>query len=112
MIIKTKIYATKIFDNVFVVRRKNKVTLKLNKLAYVGMCIFDLSKVLMYEFHHDYIENKNNSILLFTDTDRCMKLKSRMFMRISVKIKICLILVITELSQNIMMVQTNQLLVR
>ena len=61
MIIKTKIYATKIFDNDFVVIRKNKVTLTLNKLAYVGMCILDLSKVLMYEFQYDYIENKKTT---------------------------------------------------
>ena len=51
--------------------RKNKVTLTLNKPAYVWMCILDLSKVLTYEFHYDYIKNKydNNSKLLFTDAD-------------------------------------------
>ena len=37
---------------------KNKVTLALNKAAYVGMHILDLSKALMYEFHFDYIKNK------------------------------------------------------
>ena len=35
------------------------------------MCILDLSKASMHEFHYDYIKKKygNNSILLFTDTD-------------------------------------------
>ena len=34
------------------------------------MCILKLTKVLMYEFHYDYIKNKyvNNSRLMFTDT--------------------------------------------
>ena len=54
-----------IFDNDLVVIRKNKVTLTLNKSAYIGMCILELSKVLRYEFHYDYIKNRygNNSRL-------------------------------------------------
>ena len=33
--------------------------------------MLELSKLLMYQFHHDYIKNKygNNSRLLFTVTD-------------------------------------------
>ena len=60
----------KIFDNNLVVIRKIKITLTLNKSAYIGLGILDLSKVLMYEFRYDYIKNKygNNSRLLFTDT--------------------------------------------
>ena len=64
----------KIFDNELVAIFKNKVTLTLNKPAYTGMCILELSKVLMYEVHYDYIKNKygNNSRLLFPDTDSLM----------------------------------------
>ena len=37
----------KIFDSGLVTMRKSKVTLILNKLAYFGMCILELSNVLM-----------------------------------------------------------------
>ena len=50
----------KIFDyNLFTIR-KSKLALKLNKPAY-GLCMLDLSKVLMYEFHNGYIKNKYDS---------------------------------------------------
>ena len=64
----------KTFDNDFVAICKSKVTLTHNKPAFVGMCILDLSKVLMYKFHYDYMKNiyGNNSRLLFTDTDSFM----------------------------------------
>ena len=50
---------------------KVKETLTLNRQAYVGMCILDLSKMLMYDFHYNYIKKKynNRARLLFTDTD-------------------------------------------
>ena len=69
----------KVLDNNLVVIHKNKLALKLNKPAYIGMCNLKWSKVLMYEFHYDYIKNKysNKSKLLFTDTD-CLKLKISM----------------------------------
>ena len=64
----------KIFDNNLVTIRKSKLALKLNKLVCIGMCILELSKVLMYKFHYDYIKNKydNKSKLLFTDIDSLM----------------------------------------
>ena len=64
----------KIFHNDLIAVRKSKVTLTLNKPAYVGMCILDFSKALMYELHCDYVKNKygNNSRLLFTDSDSLM----------------------------------------
>ena len=50
---KPRYISQKMFDNNLVPIFKNKVTLTLRKPAYVRMCIFDLSKVLM--FHHDSI---------------------------------------------------------
>ena len=71
---KPSYMSRKIFDNDLVAISKNKATLTLSKPAYIGMCILELSKVLMYEFHYDYIKNKygNHSRLLFTDTDSLM----------------------------------------
>ena len=64
----------KIFDNDLFAIRKKKVSLTLNKPAYIGMCIVELNKVLLYEFHYDCIKSKygRNSRLLFTDTDSLM----------------------------------------
>ena len=64
----------KIFFKDLVTISKSKFTLKFNKPAYVEMCMLDLSKVLMYEFHYDYIKNKygNNSRLLITSKNSFM----------------------------------------
>ena len=56
---KPSYMSQKVFENDLVVICKNKGTLILNKPAYIGMCILELSKVLMYEFHYDYIKKKN-----------------------------------------------------
>ena len=48
-----------------------KDVLTLNKAVYVGMCIFNLIKTLMYEFHYNYIKDRygKKAKILFTDTD-------------------------------------------
>ena len=68
---KPTFVSSKTFDENLVVVCKIKETLTLNKPAYVGMCILDLSKVLMYDFHYNYIKNKygDKEKLLFTDKD-------------------------------------------
>ena len=63
--------SSKIFNENLVAVHKIKETLTLNRPAYVGMCILDLSKTLMYDFHYNYIKAKygKKAKLLFTDTD-------------------------------------------
>ena len=63
--------SSKIFNENLVAVHKIKETITLNRPAYVGMCILDLSKTLMYDFHYNYIKDKygDKARLLFTDTD-------------------------------------------
>ena len=41
----------------------------LNKPVYVRFYILELSKLLMYKFHYEYVKNKFDAKLLFADTD-------------------------------------------
>ena len=68
---KPSYVSSKIFNENLVAVHKIKESLVLNKPSYVGFCILDLSKTLMYDFHYNYIKKKygERARLLFTDTD-------------------------------------------
>ena len=59
--LKPSYMSHKIFDNDLVTIGKSKVILMLNKPAYVGICIADLSKLLMYKFHYGCTKNENDN---------------------------------------------------
>ena len=63
--------SSKIFNENLMAVHKIKEALTLNRPAYVGMCILDLSKKLMYDFHYKYIKERygDRARLLFTDMD-------------------------------------------
>ena len=68
---KPSYVSSKIFNENLVAVHKIKETLTMNRPAFVGACILDLSKTFMYDFHYNYIKCKygDKAKLLFTDTD-------------------------------------------
>ena len=74
LIAKPNFRSRKIFSENLVSVHMKKTSLTMNKPVYLGMCILDLSKTLMYDFHYNYIKPKygNKAKLLFTDTDSFM----------------------------------------
>jgi hypothetical protein len=57
-------------DSLCGVMRK-KAIVKLDKPIAIGLCVLDMSKVLMYDYHYNIIKKQygDRSKLLFTDTD-------------------------------------------
>ena len=66
---KPNFISQKICSKNFVSIHQTKPVLILNNQIYVGFSVLDLSKLLMYNFHYEYIQYKFNARLLFTDTN-------------------------------------------
>ena len=71
---KPNFRSRKIFSENLVSVHMKKTSLTMVKPVYLGMCILDLSKTIMFDFHYNYIKSKygNKAKLLFSDTDSLM----------------------------------------
>ena len=64
-----------IFDRNLLAIHLKKTEVYFNKPVYVGQAILDLSKLLMFDFHYNFVQKKysyKKARLLFTDTDSLM----------------------------------------
>ena len=80
VVAKPSFHSFKIFNKHLTAVHLKKSELYLNKPSYIGFCILELSKTLIYDFHYNYIKPRygENAILLFTDTDSlCYNIKTR-----------------------------------
>ena len=71
LVAKPNFKSRKIFNENLISVHMKKTSLTMNKPVYLGMCILELSKTIMFDFHYNYIKPKygDNAKLLFTDTD-------------------------------------------
>ena len=71
---KPNFKSRKIFSENLISVHMKKTSLTMVKPVYLGMCILDLSKTIMFDFHYQYIKSKygDKAKLLFSDTDSLM----------------------------------------
>ncbi|XP_037926191.1 uncharacterized protein LOC119661065 [Hermetia illucens] len=71
LIAKPEFKASTVFNENLVAIELNKSEIYFNKPIYVGMCILDLAKTTIYDFHYNYMipEFGFNCSLCYTDTD-------------------------------------------
>lgn len=71
LVVKPEFHSLCIFSENLVAIQLHKTKLYYNKPIYLGFCVLDISKTLMYDFHYNYMKKKfqNNVKLLYTDTD-------------------------------------------
>ena len=74
LIEKPQMRGFKIFTKQLAAVSLRKLQSKIDKPFIVGFTVLELSKLLMYQFHYDYIKEKfgDSAQLLFTDTDSLM----------------------------------------
>ena len=64
-------HSCSIFDENLVAIQLKRTIIPIQKPIYVGLCVLDLSKTLVYDFHYSYMKKRvgDKCKLLYTDTD-------------------------------------------
>ncbi|XP_036139531.1 uncharacterized protein LOC118644648 [Monomorium pharaonis] len=57
MIAKPNFHSRSVFSENLIAIELRNLEVKFNKPIYVGMCILDISKICLYEFHHEYMHH-------------------------------------------------------
>ncbi|XP_053990013.1 uncharacterized protein LOC128882439 [Hylaeus volcanicus] len=71
LISKPNFHRRSVFSENLVAIEQRKLAVKFNKPIYVVMCILDISKICLYEFHHDYMlpTHGDKFKVMYTDMD-------------------------------------------
>ena len=71
MIAMPNFHSRSVFSENLIAIEMRKLKVKIDKPTYVGMCILDISKTCLYEFHYEYIAPlfREKCKIMYTDTD-------------------------------------------
>jgi len=71
MIAKPNFSSRSVFAENLIAVEMHKLEVKFDKPIYVGMCILDISKVCLYEFHHEYMSlmYRDKCKIMYFNTD-------------------------------------------
>jgi len=71
LIAKPNFHSQSVFSENLVAVELRKIKVKFNKPIYVGMCMLDLSKICLYEFHYEYmfLLYRDKCKIMYTDID-------------------------------------------
>ncbi|KYN04790.1 hypothetical protein ALC62_04328 [Cyphomyrmex costatus] len=71
LIAKPNFHSRSVFTENLIAVELRKLEVKFDKPIYVGMCILDISKTCLYEFHHEYMTPlfHDRCEIMYTDTD-------------------------------------------
>ncbi|XP_070169344.1 uncharacterized protein [Polyergus mexicanus] len=71
MIAKSNFHSRSVFLENLIAVELRKFEVKFNKPIYIGMCILDISKTYLYEFHHEYMVplHREKCKIMYTNTD-------------------------------------------